>query len=175
MYKPTAIDRTVGDARSERLPIILHSGTKRSRGQEAKPCENGPPENRCKRRHKWRGGWISHQRRNYLFEYESAIRTNLSINETSFRTVLGAYRAQQPLVHNIEQLLRLYSVETAVWTGLYRYGIIPDCNHTPRIYGKIGYPKLRRPACGGFSKVAHIVGEIRNLRRTRANSITGIE
>ena len=85
MYKPTAIDRTVGDGRSERLPTILHSGTKRSRGQEAKPCENGPPENRCKRRHKWRGGWISHQRRNYLFEYESAIRTNLSINETTLR------------------------------------------------------------------------------------------
>ena len=43
----------------------------------------------------------------------------------------------------------------------------------PTNFGKIGYPTLRRPACGGFSKVAYMVGEIRSLRHMRANSITG--
>ena len=43
----------------------------------------------------------------------------------------------------------------------------------PTNFGKIGYPTLRRPACGGFSKVAYLVGEIRSLRHMRANSITG--
>ena len=99
------------------------------------------------------------------------IRTNSSTNETSFTAVLSAYG------HNHPSTIISSSYRSSIrWKQQYGQACIYD--HTtlqpyPTNFGKIGYPELRRPACGGFSQVAHIVGEKRSLRHMRANSITG--